>query len=204
VDQFEPNVKVMGAAHGPDPSDAGVVAESLRRPDAFALLYDRYGDVLYSYAFRRVGAAADDLVSETFLIAFKRRATYDVERRDARAWLFGILTREISQHRRREKARYRAAARSVAQTVMDGLAEDVVARAAAQAARGLISRALAQLAARDRDVLLLVAWGQLSYEEVASALEIPVGTVRSRLNRARTQIRKALGADPTKVAEEGK
>ncbi|WP_240944034.1 RNA polymerase sigma factor [Micromonospora thermarum] len=141
--------------------------------------------------------------SETFLVAFRRRHRYDVSRPDARPWLFGILTKEISHYRRRERAHYRAVARSGLPDVSPDSAEQAVATAAALALRLPLSRALSDLPARDRDVLLLIAWGGLSYEETAQAIGIPVGTVRSRLNRARRKVSSALGGDdPTRVVEE--
>jgi len=185
-------------------TDAAVIRASLADPDRFAPIYDRYAAMLYRYAYQRVGPEiADDVVAEAFLAAFRGRASYDLERQDARPWLFGILTRGMATHQRREQARYRAMARSTYEAVQDGPADQVAARVVAGAARGPLAAALAGLAPGDRDVLLLVAWGQLSYDEVADALHIPQGTVGSRLNRARRKVRKALGGlDPTTIMEE--
>lgn len=187
-------------------TDAAVIRASLADPDRFAPIYDRYAAMLYRYAYQRVGPEiADDVVAEAFLSAFRARASYDLDRQDARPWLFGILTREIATHRRREQARYRAMARSACDTVQDGPADQVAARVVAGAARRPLAAALAGLSAGDRDVLLLVAWGQLSYDEVADALRIPPGTVGSRLSRARRKVRKALGGhDPTTADEPGR
>jgi RNA polymerase sigma factor (sigma-70 family) len=186
-------------------TDAAAIRASLADPDRFALIYDRYAAMLYRYAYQRVGPEiADDVVAEAFLAAFRGRASYDVDRQDARPWLFGILTREIAAHGRRERARFRAMARSAHDTVQDGPADQVAARVVAGAARGPLAAALAGLSRGDRDVLLLVAWGQLSYDEVADALRIPQGTVASRLNRARRKVRKALGGcDPTDPTDQG-
>nr|BFE70025.1 RNA polymerase sigma factor [Actinoplanes digitatis] len=157
-------------------TDAAVIRASLADPDRFAAIYDRYAAMLYRYAYQRVGPEiADDVVAETFLAAFRGRASYDLDRQDARPWLFGIVTRELAAHHRRERARYRAMARSTHETVQDGPADQVAARVVADAARGPLAAALAELAPGDRDVLLLVAWGQLSYDEVADSLNIPPG-----------------------------
>jgi RNA polymerase sigma factor (sigma-70 family) len=175
-------------------ADAAVIAESLAQPERFAVLYDRYAAVLHRYAARRVGAdAADDLVAATFLAAFGSRVRYDLARPDARPWLFGILTKEIARQHRTESARWRALARSAPDRPADGLADQVAADVSAQAQRSALAGALARLAAADRSVLLLIAWGDLSYDETAQALGIPVGTVRSRLSRARVQVRASLG-----------
>ncbi|WP_093168669.1 RNA polymerase sigma factor [Sinosporangium album] len=176
--------------------DSDLVQESLTRPEAFAELFDQYAGMLYRYVSKRIGPdTAEDIVGETFLIAFSRRSRYDQTYGDARPWLFGITTKLISRHYRAEAARYRALLRSPVEPFMENPAERVVAEVAAQAVRPALAGALAALPRRDRDVLLLIAWGDLTYEETARSLGIPVGTVRSRLNRARRTLRKALGDD---------
>ncbi len=185
-------------------ADAAVIEESLAQPERFAVLYDRYAAVLHRYAARRAGAdAADDLVAATFLAAFGARVRYDLTRPDARPWLFGILTKEISRQHRTESARWRALARSAPDLPADGLADQVAAGVSAQAQRKALARALARLAQADRTVLLLIAWGDLSYDETAQALGIPIGTVRSRLSRARVQVRASLGGvNPATLSKE--
>ena len=176
--------------------DAGLIAASLEEPEAFALVYDRHATRLYRYARRRLGAdVAEDVVADAMLTAFRKREHYDTTRPDARPWLFGILTREISRRRRDERARFRAITRLGPSGDTDqGAVDQVTAAIAAGAARGALAEALAALAVRDRDVLLLVAWADLSYQEVADALHIPIGTVRSRLNRARRRVRAVISA----------
>jgi RNA polymerase sigma factor (sigma-70 family) len=193
-------------AAGPG-ADAAAIEASWRDGDRFAAIYDRYAAQLYRYAYQRVGPqAAEDVVAETFLAAFQGRISYDLTRADARPWLFGILTRKLARHHRAERADYRAvvraAGRSGPDAPDDGPADRVAARVSADAARAPLAAALAGLSRGDRDVLLLVAWGQLSYDEVATALKIPLGTVRSRLNRARRKVRTALGGvNPTHQPE---
>ncbi|MBO0871083.1 MAG: RNA polymerase sigma factor [Micromonosporaceae bacterium] len=184
--------------------DAAVVEASLRDPEVFVVLYDRYAAALYRYACRRLGSAyAEDVVAETFAAAFARRHRYDLARADARPWLFGVLCHEIATYRRREQARYRALARVPETERAESLADRVSAEVTARAVTGQLADALRRLSTGDRDVLLLIAWGELSYEEVAQALRIPVGTVRSRLNRVRGKLRAALGGvDPTTIVEE--
>ncbi|MFF3420561.1 RNA polymerase sigma factor [Streptomyces sp. NPDC002698] len=190
-------------------SDASVIERSWDEPDVFAELFHRYADDVHRYAARRLGTeAADDLMAETFVIAFQRRRRYDLSRPHARPWLYGIVTRLIGGHRRAEARRLRALARVVSTDPADGggdepLAERVAARISAEGTRGALSAALAKLPARHRDVLLVIAWGDLDYAEAAEALGIPVGTVRSRLHRARKKLREALGgSDPTAFREE--
>ncbi|MFG2002184.1 RNA polymerase sigma factor [Spirillospora sp. NPDC048911] len=179
---------------GPAAGDADLIERSRTDPEAFAALFDRYSGMLYRYVSRRLGPeVAEDLVGETFLVAFSRRNRYDLSHADARPWLFGIITKLVSRHHRGEAARYRALRRSPVESQVEGPADRVAAGVTASASRPLLAEALAGLPRRDRDVLLLVAWGDLAYEEVARALGIPVGTVRSRLNRARRKVRAVLG-----------
>jgi RNA polymerase sigma factor (sigma-70 family) len=184
-----------------DGDDAEVVARSLEQPEAFALLYDRYAADIHRYAARRLGdSAADDITADTFLTAFRVRSRYDLTRANARPWLYGIAGNLIGRQRRTEVRALRALARTghdpVAASWRDSWVEETDTRIAAQ---GPLAGALAALSAGDRNVLLLVAWADLTYQEVAEALDIPVGTVRSRLNRARRKVRSALGADPAFV-----
>lgn len=181
-------------------TDAELIAASLRVPETFAEIFDRHAPHIHRYLSRRLGMqVADDLLAETFLTAFAKRVSYDPARPDARPWLYGIATNLVGQHRRDEVRRYRT---PPVVTDEQDHADRVAASVTAQAMRSLLTGALASLSTEDRDVLLLVAWEQLSYEEVASALAIPVGTVRSRLHRARRKVREALGTDNHAEVEE--
>ena len=173
------------------PTDAELSARSVDDPEQFATLFDRHATAVHRYLGRRVGELADDLLSETFLVAFRRRAAYRAEHLDVRPWLIGTATNLVHGAARAERRRYRALARAAAEPDVadDGDRDD---RVDAQALRGPLAAALAGLKAHDRDVLLLVAWGDLAYEEVAAVLDVPVGTVRSRLHRARRLTRTAL------------
>ncbi|MFD8569928.1 RNA polymerase sigma factor [Streptomyces sp. NPDC059639] len=179
---------------GPGADDGLIIARSLEQPELFALLYDRYAPDIHRYAARRLGEqAADDITADTFLTAFRVRARYDTARAGARPWLYGIAAHLIGKQRRKEVRGLRALARTGQDPVAAGWVEDTADRVTAQAP---LADALAALSAADRHVLLLVAWADLTYQDVAEALGIPVGTVRSRLNRARKKVRAALGADP--------
>ncbi|MFD6177836.1 MULTISPECIES: RNA polymerase sigma factor [unclassified Isoptericola] len=183
------------ARREPASGDAAIISASIEEPEHFAALYGRYSAQLYRYAYRRVGAEhAEDVVADTFVAAFRRRDSYDLSRIDARPWLFGIATKEIARWHRAEAARYRAFARSGVAPADDDLADGVAAAVSARAAGPALTEALASLAARDRDVLLLAAWGDLTYEQIARTLEIKIGTVRSRLHRARRVLRARLRA----------
>jgi RNA polymerase sigma-70 factor (ECF subfamily) len=161
--------------------DADVIKQSWHEPERFAVLYDRHAAVIHRYVSRRLGdEMADDVVAETFLAAFRWRQRYDLGRASARPWLYGIAANMIGKHRRTEIRRLRTLARVPVMTVTDGLADRVDNRVAAAAVQRNLIGALAGLSAGDREVLLLIAWADLSYEETAAALSIPLGTVRSR------------------------
>ncbi|MEU0730430.1 RNA polymerase sigma factor [Streptomyces sp. NPDC006140] len=203
----------VGARHAPgrcDESDASVIERSREDPDAFAVLFDRYADDIHRYIARRLGTeAADDLMAETFVTAFQQRRRYDLARSPARPWLYGIATNLVGRHRRAEARRLRALSRVAAEAPgerggdAEPLADRVAARVSAEGSRAALAGALAALPARHRDVLLVIAWGDLDYAEAAQALGIPVGTVRSRLHRARKKLREALGgSDPTAPHDE--
>jgi RNA polymerase sigma-70 factor (ECF subfamily) len=184
--------------------DAALIERSWRDPQAFAGLYDRHAAIIHRYVARRLGAGiADDVVAETFLAAFRRRGSYDLSRADARPWLYGIAANEIGKHRRAEVRLLRAFARAGVDGVTEGHANLVADRVTAAAAHRRLAAVLAALPAGERDVLLLIAWADLSYSEVAVALGIPVGTVRSRLSSARRKARSVLGGpDLTPLREE--
>jgi RNA polymerase sigma factor (sigma-70 family) len=158
----------------------------------FTEVHDRYFADIHRYVAGRLGAqVAEDVAAETFLVAFDRRKTFDASRGELRAWLFGIATNLVSRHRRKEARHYRALSRLDPREAAEGHESRVVA--SVTVAR--LGTALARLSAGERDVLLLVALGDLSYAEVAEALGISPGTVGSRLTRARKKLAPALAQE---------
>jgi RNA polymerase sigma-70 factor (ECF subfamily) len=181
-------------------TDAEVILGSLERPEEFRSLFVRYFSPIYRYLSRRVEpATAEDIAAEVFVQAFRHRRVYDPRYPSARPWLFGIASNELRRQRRDEQRRLKAYVRAYAGEC-DEEEDGAVSRGDARALWPSVALALASLGAKDRDVLLLFAWAELSYDEIALALDIPVGTVRSRLSRARQRVRTALGgtseADP--------
>src|SRR6266545_2509851 len=144
--------------------------------EAFGMLFERHARTIYHFCFRRVGdwATAEDLVSIVFLQAW-RRLDKPLPRGKELPWLFGIAT-NVVRNRRRAERRHAAALRRVPKPSPEpSFADD-----------------------RDQEVFALCAWSELSYEDAAIALRIPVGTVRSRLSRARARLRElhpAIGHD---------
>ena len=173
--------------------DAALIACSWLEPERFAKVFDRHYADVHAFLARRLGAGlADDLAAETFLVAFDRRRRYDLAYTSALPWLYGIASTRVARPRRAELRRYRALARAAVSEAVDGHSERANGRVDAAALRGRLAAALVEIADRDREVLLLVAWAQLSCEEAARALGIPAGTARSRLHRARRRTRAAL------------
>ncbi len=161
----------------------------------FAALFDCHYDAISSYLRRRIEpAVADELAAQTFLEAYDRRATYDHGRGEPRAWLYGIAVNLLRRHRRSEERRLRAYARA-ARAEPAHEHSDPSGQLDARAAAPILATALAALSPTDREVLLLFAWADLSYEQIAEAVGIPIGTVRSRMNRARRKVRERLSSD---------
>jgi RNA polymerase sigma factor (sigma-70 family) len=177
------------------PSDAAIVTASVAAPTEFGTIFDRHASAVHRYLVRRLGPdEAAGMVGEVFRIAFERRATFDPDRASARPWLYGIATNLVARHRRGEQRRLAAMVRLAGQRLDE--AEDAVAErldAATQAEH--VAAAVVSLPDHERDIVLLHAWEGLSYADIADALALPIGTVRSRLHRARARLRVALDDD---------
>lgn len=166
-----------------EPNDAVLIERSLVEPQAFASIFDRHFDAVHGYARRRLGRSlAEEVASETFIRAFDRRRSFDLSRVDARPWLFGIAANLMRRHWRTERRRLHALERLQPRGAGEALTEE----------RADLIAALDALPAREREAFLLYALADLSYEEIADALDLPIGTVRSRLSRARDRLRKQL------------
>lgn len=184
----------MPATAAGGPPDAEVIRRSRHEPEQFALLFRRHAASISRYVTRRLGPdAAEDIVAETFLAAFRQRGSYDLNRPDARPWLYGIAGNLVRRHHRDEVRQLRALERTGTDPVAESVADRLDARLTADAASRAVAAAIASLNSGQRDVVLLVTWAELSYDQVAEALGVPAGTVRSRMNRARTRLRAALG-----------
>jgi RNA polymerase sigma factor (sigma-70 family) len=171
-------------------TDGALIEQSVQgRADAFVEVVHRHEVAVHGFLARRAGQqAADDLLGEVWVRAFAARGGYDPGHADARPWLYGIARNVLRAH-----WRSRQDASTAAEEAVDPW-DDVVDRldSAAQA-RELIS-ALRALPAPERDVLLLVAWEQLSPADAAAVLGVPQGTARSRLHRARAALRPVLAS----------
>jgi RNA polymerase sigma factor (sigma-70 family) len=189
------DVERAGPAGGGSPlSDADIVRASIRDPGRFGEIFDRHAYDILRYTSARLGGnLAEDVTAETFLAAFRARGRYDLSRGNARPWLYGIAIRQIGKHTRAERRYRQALGRVQAETVTADFGDRVADRVAAEQLRPRLSAVLSGLPRQDRELLLLVAWTDLTYEESAQALGLSVSAVKSRLHRIRLRTRQALG-----------
>jgi RNA polymerase sigma factor (sigma-70 family) len=174
-----------------NPSDAAAIALSLNEPAAFAAVFERHFSVVHRFLCARAGVEpAADLASETFAIAFRRRADYDLKRPDARPWLIGIAVNLARQARRSEGRLNRALARLAGERALQQ--DSPEARLERRGNVTALREVLAELSPDDRDLLLLFGCLEFSYEQIAETMSLPIGTVRSRINRLRGKLRGRL------------
>ncbi|WP_154614484.1 RNA polymerase sigma factor [Nocardioides marmotae] len=179
----------------PEASDPGarLVRGALRAgdQDAFAELFRGHADAVFTLAHRLTGswAAAEDVTSETFLAAWRGRARIADDDRPLRPWLLGIAAHQAMNVRRGARRRLGFLARRPGPGVVEDFADEAVSRLDDAATLARAAEAVRLLPAHEATVLGLCVWSGLSYAEAADALGVPVGTVRSRLSRARARLR---------------
>ncbi|WP_406064010.1 RNA polymerase sigma factor [Micromonospora sp. NBC_00860] len=168
-------------------------------PGAFAELFDQYARSVYNHAFRLTAdwATAEDVMAATYLQAWRSRERVTEEGGSLRPWLLGIATNEARNHIRSNR-RYRrmAAALLASDVTVPDHADEVAGRLDDSRRIAAAIDALARLRRPEREVLTLCLWEGLDYESAAEALGVPVGTVRSRLSRARARLRTLVDAPP--------
>jgi RNA polymerase sigma factor (sigma-70 family) len=172
-------------------------------PDSFGVLFERHVGAVYNYLFRRTAdwSLAEDLTSVVFLEAWRKRADVQLEDDRALPWLLGVAT-NVLRNRRRSQWRYRAALHRLPRERVENFADDADARVDDERRMRSVLRSLGMLPRHEQEVLTLCAWAGLSYEEAAVALDLPVGTVRSRLSRARARMRELAGESGHEVVNE--
>ncbi len=177
--------------------------ELLRRADpaAFGTLFERHGRAVYNYCFRRTAdwAAAEDLASVVFLEAWRKRKEVRIHGDSLLPWLYGVAT-NVLRNRSPSLRRYRAALERLPRSHEGDFADEAAERIDDEAQMRRVLDAYRGLSKRDQPVLALCVWSELSYEEAAVALELPVGTVRSRLSRARNRLRDEVEFSPQRRA----
>lgn len=176
-----------------DRSDAEFIVASLRDPEEFAMIYKRHHDAVFRFSARRVGIAeAEDVVSSVFERALRIRRRYDLHHPDSLPWLYGIAANIVGDRHRRQRRAERVYLVSDAKFTKYDPADDAVLRVAAEQVAPLVNRVLAQLSARDRETFLLYALEEQTYAEISRSLNVPIGTVGSRISRVRATMLKHI------------
>jgi RNA polymerase sigma factor (sigma-70 family) len=164
--------------------------------DAFGVLFERHSRAVYNFAFRFTAnwAAAEDMASQVFLTAWRRRADviFTTESGSVLPWLLGVATNLLRNQHRGMRRADAAVARLDASEAQPDFSDEVLGRMADEAQMAEVQAVIERLREREQDVLALCAWAGLDYEEAALALDVPVGTLRSRLSRARSHLRELV------------
>lgn len=191
-----------------DHTDALIMERSVRAPELFGAIFDRHVHDIHGYLRRRAGQdTADSLLGDVFRIAFENRSRYLTDRECAPPWLYGIAANVLRQHLRSEHRRQRLVTKLTSAAPRLEIDGDDSDRLHAQGELATVLHALELLPDAEREAVLLYAWEELSYEEIAVAQDVPVGTVRSRLNRARKRMAERIsdggqeGDEPIRRAE---
>ncbi|MFF8439848.1 RNA polymerase sigma factor [Streptomyces californicus] len=158
---------------------------------AFAEIFDEHARVVHAHALRTTGdwALAEDVMSLTFLEAWRLRDKLNGEVRSVRAWLLGIATNVVRNTARAARRHREAMSRLPPPEPMPDFSDETVGQLADAQRLAAAARAVGRLKRSEREVFSLVVWSDLGYAAAAEALGVPVGTVRSRLSRARQKLR---------------
>jgi RNA polymerase sigma factor (sigma-70 family) len=172
-----------------EPSLRGRVREG--DPDAFGVLFDDHSRAVYNLAFRLTGSwqEAEEVVSLTFLEAWRLRARVEPDGESLRPWLMGITVNVVRNFARAARRHQAAMARLPEPEPAPDFADELADRIDDAARLAAVRAAFGRLRPAEQDVVALCAWSELDYAAAAEALGIPVGTVRSRLSRARRKLR---------------
>lgn len=192
----------LGADEAAEVTDSDLAAR-LRAGDREAMgqVFDRHADRIYGFCFRRTASwvVAEDAMATTFLEVWRIRARATAHDGDLLPWLYGVAANVCRNHLRaaRRQGALRGRLQAVSKDHADHAdhADDVAARVDDERRMATLLDAAAGLSHRDRQILTLVAWEGLSYQQVSAALDIPVGTVRSRLSRSRARLAQLMDTD---------
>jgi RNA polymerase sigma-70 factor (ECF subfamily) len=175
--------------------DAALWLAGRTDPDAFAELFERHARAVFVFCAQRCGdlALADDLTSAVFLEAWRKRRSVELTAGSALPWLLGTANNVVRNANRSLRRHSRALARLPRLDIEADFSEAAADRLDAQREFAAAQRAIESLPAGEREVATLVLWGGASYADAARALAVPIGTVRSRVSRARTALERSLG-----------
>jgi RNA polymerase sigma-70 factor (ECF subfamily) len=176
-------------------TDAEVIAASLEAPEEFAVVFERHFAPIWRYLVRRLSPSdADELAGEVFRIGFEQRRRFDPGHISALPWLYGIAAHLVLKHRRSAARGLRAMARYQGSGPVEPADDyaDADARLDAAPLRAALVSALRSLSRQNRELVLLAAFGELSYQELAQATGLTLGTVKSRLSRSKAKLRERI------------
>lgn len=166
-----------------------MISASLGGPSEFGVIFARHHIAVLRFAARRIGVQeAQDIASEVFIRAFRVRHRYDASRSNCLPWLYGMAGNVIGDRLRKIRRSQRVYLVADPESATTGPHEDADDRVVANSVAVRLNDALRQLSRRDRDTLLLYALEGLTYAEIGRVLDVPSGTVGSRIARARSQI----------------
>jgi RNA polymerase sigma factor (sigma-70 family) len=165
--------------------------------DGFGLLFERHARTVYNLCFRRTGSwsLAEDLTSDVFLLAWRRRGevVFTTEGERVLPWLLGVALNLMRNRRRSDRRAIAAIARLDPTANEADFSDELVGRLADEKQMRDVLTVFERLPVQEQEALALCAWADLSYEDCAVALGVPIGTVRSRLSRARSHLRELVG-----------
>lgn len=170
-------------------SDAEIIEASLTDPAEFETIFRRHHSAIYQYAIRRVGVVnAGDLAADVFVRAFSIRRRYDLSRADCRPWLYGIAANLAGDRLRRLRIGIRVLFEASSPEPQVDRTADSDSRLVAGDLADDLNAALGRLSDDDRTTFLLFALEELTYSEIGEILDVPPGTVGSRISRVRSRI----------------
>ena len=181
----------MNVRSAPSPTDSELLDRAkVGDADAFGVLFERHAPAVLQFCFRRTAdaALAEDLTSIVFLEAWRKRGKLELFQDSARPWLFGVALNVVRSQHRAQRRCSDALARLPATPPAEAESERAIARIDAEREMRVLIDIVSKLNRREREVLELCVWAELSTEEAASSLGISVGAVRSRLSRARRRL----------------
>lgn len=177
----------------PEATDGELIRASLEDPSLFGRVFERHHAAIHAYLSRRAGPDdAGDLAGDVFATAFKDRRKFRPDVDKAAPWLYGIANNLVRRHWRKAGRQARAYGRAAIQLNWIDPTEASDARVDVAQVVDALTPTLERLRPRDREILYLYALAELSYEEVAEATGVPIGTVRSSLSRTRSKLRQSL------------
>ncbi|MEW2290214.1 RNA polymerase sigma factor [Streptomyces sp. NPDC047841] len=170
-------------------------------PEAFRELFQEFAQAIHRHALRVSDdwSAAEEVVSLTFLEVWRLRERLEPGDDPVRPWVYGIATNVLHNRRRAVRRHSRAMGRLPAPDVVRDFSDETVERVDDRRRLAAVKTAVTRLRGGERDVFQLCVWSGLTYGEAADALGVPVGTVRSRLARARKRLQKLTAEELKKL-----